>query len=106
VACALDGAAGRLCCRWPENARFGYCVGQRSATRGRQTEHAGFPEAGGEPSGGVKRQAGSPWPKTREMIGRTFAIERQKPVKTGCLTSATTYLCTWQKQNVLYVAPT
>src|SRR5882757_8737388 len=38
--------AGRL-----KTHDYGYCVGQRSATRGRQTEHAGFPEAGGEPSG-------------------------------------------------------
>jgi len=47
-----------------------------------------------------------PGRKHAKKTGRTSAVERQKPVKTGCLTSATTYLCTWQKQNVLYVAPT
>src|ERR1700761_3403158 len=39
--------AGRL-----KTHDIGYCLRQRSRTRGRQTEHAGFPEAGGEPSGG------------------------------------------------------
>jgi len=38
----------------------------------------------------------------RETSGIGLSKKSQKPAKTGCPASATTELCTWQKQNVRF----
>jgi hypothetical protein len=53
--------------------------GQHSETRERQTEHAGFPEAGGEPSGFGTIRRDLPGQEHVKEIGRTSADNAKSP---------------------------